>query len=97
MSEYNLNKLSAEQRRVYNMLYEAIGSRQETFNVDVVDIADVTRAYEAFSYDHPEIFYVDFYDNISPKGIFLIYIFDDFSIILFFGQAVNIFTFYTCK
>ena len=70
MSEYNLNKLSAEQRRVYNMLYEAIGSRQETFNVDVVDIADVTRAYEAFSYDHPEIFYVDFYNvkmtQVSP-------------------------------
>ena len=59
MSDFHYNQLTAKQKKIYNSLFEAIGGRRDGFNVDTVDLREVSPAYEAFSFDHPEYFYVD--------------------------------------
>ena len=59
MNELHYNQLTVKQRKIYNSLFEAIGGRRDSFPVDTVDLREVSPAYEAFSFDHPEYFYVD--------------------------------------
>ena len=62
MSDFHYNQLSAKQKKIYNSLFEAIGGRRDAFNVDTADLREVGPAFEAFSFDHPEYFYVDLND-----------------------------------
>lgn len=62
MSDFHYNQLSAKQKKIYNSLFEAIGGRRDAFNVDTADLREVSPAFEAFSFDHPEYFYVDLND-----------------------------------
>lgn len=62
MSDFHYSQLSVKQRKIYNSLLEAIGGRRDSFAVDTVDLREISPAYEAFSYDHPEYFYVDLND-----------------------------------
>ena len=59
MSDFHYNQLSVKDKKIYNSLLEAIGGRRDSFGVDTSDVRDVSRVFESFSFDHPEIFYVD--------------------------------------
>lgn len=59
MSDFHYNQLTTKDKKIYNSLLEAIGGRRDSFGVDTSDVRDVSRVFESFSFDHPEIFYVD--------------------------------------
>lgn len=60
MADYHYRQLTDIQKKIYQSLFEAIGRRENSFYADSGDIDEVSRVFEALSFDRPELFFVDF-------------------------------------
>ncbi len=67
MTQYYYERLSAAEQRAYEKCLQGLQQRHRVITVSVHDNDAFVRVVEAVRYDHPELFYVDFY---GLRGVF---------------------------